>query len=110
MSTKPATLLGTEPSESCQAVLDRLRRALPRLKQKYGAFTIWLVNPESLVTKQVRPVLLVELEKPLTLIQFIGLEQAIGRALGKKVLLVQRQQYLKQHGERAGQNLLLISE
>lgn len=109
MMTRPTVLSSSKPGESLEAVLDRLRLVSPRLKQEYGAFTLWLVNPEALTTKRLRPMFLVELEKPLTLIQFIGLEQAIGRAVGKKVLLVQRNQYIEKHGEQAAHRALLIS-
>lgn len=109
MPGKSPALLAEQLHELPEALSDRLRHLLPRLKQEYGAFTLWLVNPEALTTKRMRPVFLVELEKPLTLIQFIGLEQAIGRAVGKKVLLVQRNQYIEKHGEQAAQHALLIS-
>lgn len=103
----PATL---RLNRSPETVLERLHLDAPLLKQQYGAFRLWLVNPESLTTKRKLPVFLVELHAPLTLIQFIGLEQAIGRAIGKKARLVLRQQYLEQHGVEAVQNAQLILE
>lgn len=84
-----------------EQALQRLRERLPKLQREYGRMRLWLVNPEALTTKRQRPVFLVELAQPLTLIEFVGLEQAIGRAVGKKVLLVSREQYQSQHGADA---------
>lgn len=110
ISGKLPALLNSRQSEPPQATLERLRRCLPRLKEKYGAFRLWLVNPYALTEPRKRPVFLVELSRPLTLVQFIGLEQAISRAIGKKALLVQRQQYFERHGEQGVQSALTVAE
>lgn len=81
-------------TRSAEEALARLREHLPVLRQQYGVQSLWVVAPEQLAKPRTRPLLLVDLGRTrLSLIQFIALEQAIGQLIGKKILLLDKDDY-----------------
>lgn len=85
------------------AVLKRLRGALPRLQERYGIRTLALFGSYVRGEQNRRSDLdiLVEFEdRPLTLLQFIALEQELADLLGVKVDLVEKSALKPRIGKR----------
>lgn len=78
-------------AQSYEEAVQRMRRQLPRLRQRYGARRLWIVDAGLLTQPRTRPRLVVEFgDTPVSLVQFVALEQTLSRVLGKKVLLLER--------------------
>lgn len=91
-STMPeTTVYRGRRARSVEEAFQRLQQQLPRLRQRYGVHRLWIVDADLLTRPRTRPRFVVEFSDTRTsLVQFVALEQAISRALGRKVLLLER--------------------
>ena len=94
-----------------ETILTQLRAMLPRLQERYGVKSLALFGSYARGTPHKHSDLdiLVEFEeRPLTLLQFIALEQELSDVLGVKVDLVEKQSLKPAIARHALQEIILI--
>jgi len=86
------TKASPKPSREVERLRAKLRKHLPELRQRYGLRSLGVFGSHVRGGQDKRSDLdlLVEFDRPPTLLQFVRLEREIGERLGMKVDLVMR--------------------